>query len=382
MKISISEIVLICLLQAYATLVYAAEAIHENLKARVVSLASEVANQNAEALTPKQLNELRASVAKLGYDEVIDAIAAIELPDGEVLLVGMITPGEPLLDPEENWEAPARILADRLVEIAPRHTSRWVQREEMGSRGSITFIDRFAKTLPDVAWDETKRHYAEYWERFDGGKIYPIPALANEMFSAFEVLDDSPGRRFLLDGTYAKEPYAQQLQIDAMMGMLRAAESADDFESFLDWRLTAGEHLVEDFKTYRFRVDPGAWRMTALGLSLLAKENPQRAIKWATENEKALDFDWHYSIYGGWSEFWPERPEDMQAHLNKRIDAFHWLAEHVEPDSKTIHNAYWNWRSDNHQESKEWLENSSDSKKCNAVKELLKTKESIWPTSR
>ncbi len=374
---------MIGLLQAYVTLVHAAEeSKYEILKTRVVGLSSQVSTQYSEALTPKELNELRVSVAQLGYDDVLDAIAALELPVGEVQLLGMITPGQPLLDTEENWEAPARILVDRLVEIAPRHTSRWIQREEMGSRGSIAFIDRFAKTLPDVAWDETKRHYAEYWERSDGGKVYPIPELANRVFSAYEELDDSPGRKFLLDGTYAKAPYAKQLQIDAIMGMLRAADSADDLVSFLDWRLAAGKNLPEEIKRHRFRVDPGTWRITALGLSLLAKESPKKAIEWAFANDDALDFDWHYAIYGGWVEFWAERPEDLQAYLDRRVDAFGWLVEHVDPESSTIHNAYWNWRSDNLRESKEWLNMASDNKRHKAVKELLEAKESIWPSKQ
>ena len=291
----------------------------------------------------------------------------------------MNIPGQPILVVEESWEEPARILARRLVELAPRHTWRWIQRGEMGSRGSSAFIEQFARILPDIAWDETKAHYAAFWEQFDEGYFLAIPDFANAVFFAFEKLDDSPARKFLLEEPYSKEPYAKVLQNDAMMGMLRAAESAEDFVSFLDWRLEAGKELSEKISGYRFSVDPGVMRITALGLSLFAKAEPRQAIQWASANREALDFDWHYAVYGGWVEFWAENPEDVQAYLNRRTEAFGWLVDHVEPDSATIHNAFLKWRSANHKEAIGWLNRATDHKRERAVKQALIAEEPMWP---
>lgn len=346
---------------------------------RVMAFAKRVSPQEAEPLNAAELNQLRGDVAGLGYDDVLDAMDALKSPEGEVVVVPMITPGQPIEDRDEAWKPVARVLADRLIKIAPRHTNRWIQRRGMNSRGAEGFIDRFPKALPEVAWAETKCHYTDFWEETDGGKDYPIPELANDIFHSLEDLNPSPSRRFLLDGSYDDEPFASQLQRDALMGMLRASEhDAEELIDFLDWRIGSRDDLVDDFRSYRFDVDPGARKFTALGLALLAKQDPQKAIDWAEKNRKSLDFEWHYSVYAGWTKFWADCPEELESYLNRREDAIRWLAESVEPDSPAIHNAYFHWRGDQFEQSQKWLDSPSSTSRLKTVKKLLRAKEREW----
>jgi|GEM_PF-2007476 hypothetical protein len=351
----------------------------------VKALASSVSAYDSPSLTSSQLKGFEVGLKQLNYDELLECIELLDRPVGEVRLTPMITLGEPLVERIEAWEAPAKLLAHQLLEVAPRHTNRWIQREMMYRRGSVTFIEEFGRVLPEIAWDEVKEHYAKYWKFTEGGKNYAVPSLANGIFLGLEKLDGKPGRKFLLDGSYDQEPFAKILQQHALMGMLRAAKSTDELIDFLEWRLGLGKGLSGEFTGYSFRVHmiDSESEISALTLALLAKKDHKLAIDWAEKNEANLDFEWPCQIYGGWVEFWPETKEDVALFATRRRDAIEWLAERVAPDSVAIHNAYFNWRSGGLGASqgpaqKKWLEELGSSKRVEAAKVILRVKEEIW----
>jgi len=77
-------------------------------------------------------------------------------------------------------------------------------------------MKEFKYLAAPLGYDETKANYAKWWEWTDGGKNYRVPGLANALLAALEQLPDKPGRAFILDDSYADQPFAKNLQNDAL----------------------------------------------------------------------------------------------------------------------------------------------------------------------
>lgn len=82
-------------------------------------------------LTDGELRQFRNSVQSLNYDETLQAVKMIEPPCDESHFTPSIVAGAPRDDAPEAWELPAEGLADRLLELAPIHTIRLIQRSQI-----------------------------------------------------------------------------------------------------------------------------------------------------------------------------------------------------------------------------------------------------------
>ena len=122
--------------------------------ALVFSLSKKLAYHDPTPLTYTELNQFKNSVPHLNYDQVIKALELMKPSDDEIGTVKFTALGEPRDTSPEAWEPPAEILACRLIELAPIHTSQWIQYSQithglqsgLGWRGAVSFIKMFGQT--------------------------------------------------------------------------------------------------------------------------------------------------------------------------------------------------------------------------------------------
>jgi hypothetical protein len=110
-----------------------------------------------------------------------------------------------------------------------------------------------------------------------------------------------------------------------------------------------------------------------LALSLLAQEDPQRAIKWAGNHTLEMNFHWRGCIAAGWFELWPETREDVPRYETKYEDVMDWLLRTVAVGDSALHNSYYRWLEVMPIEAKRWLAEEADEPPMEEVKADLRT---------
>ena len=353
--------------------------------ALVFSLSKKLAYHDPTPLTDTELNQFKNSVPHLNYDQVIKALELMKPSDDEIGTVKFTALGEPRDTSPEAWEPPAEILACRLIELAPIHTSQWIQYSQithglqsgLGWRGAVSFIKMFGQTHPELAWQEVKLHYAKFWGIFDEEYRQNIPQISNGVFYSISLRDPLLARQFLLEKSYQSTPYAKTIQSHALAGILRAIEhDPDALIDLLEWLEDDGSSMSVKITGHSFRIDLSPFTsIDHMALALLARINPQRAIDWAIEHDNFRISVWPYAIYAGWVKFWPYTQEGISTYTTRYEDAMKWLVDNTEHslDLGLIHNAYCQWNGYDRNSAIEWLNSENDSSKLKAIKTRLRT---------
>lgn len=350
----------------------------------IYSLCKKLATHQADPLTAIELKQFKNSVKHLSYDQTIKALQLMEPPADEVRHASIITIGKPRDTSPESWEPPAELLASRLIELAPIHTSRWLQyshiipslRWGLEWRGGLSFVKMFGQTHPELAWRETQLHYEKCWEIFDKEYRGNIPQMASGTFYSIALKDPHLAHKFLLEKSYQSKPYAQQLQSEALTGILRAIEhNPDGLIDLLTWLENDGFIMPDKMGSHSFRIHLSPFtNIDHMALALLARIDPQHAVQWAKEHDNPRIPQWQYAVYAGWVEFWPYKQSDIERYTTRWEDAMQWLVDHTRhpSDYSLIHNAYCRWNSHDRDAAIQWLNNDTHPEKLRQIKTELR----------
>ena len=140
------------------------------------------------------------------------------------------------------------------------------------------------------------------------------------------------------------------------MGMLRHAEEQGALIEFLEWKLDEGLELSDEMSSHYFRIEHvPRFEITCLALALLAKEDPEKAIRWAANHTMKFDFDWRATIVSGWIEYNPPDRESIPKFESKHEDSLNWLLRTVEAGNRGLTSAFYQWYYDQDIEALRWL---------------------------
>lgn len=336
-------------------------------RAQVHALCKKLAHENPTPIGETELEQFRSGLESLSYDEVLAASRLMEPDPREVRLTPNILPGAPRDTTPEPWETPARLVAARLLALAPVHTSRYIQTSQLdsnildavGYRCGSQFTVMLGGARPALAWQETLRHYQKYWNIFDQEARDSIPGMAISVFRGLWQRDPVRAQQYLLEKTYRDKPWAKLLQQHALHGVLIAIEhDPEQLEKLIAWLEDEGVALPHELRSHSFRIDLSVFRgVDLIAVALLAKIDPERAIAFAKEHDNPRLDDWQYAIYAGWVEFWPYSQRALERYYTRSEDAMTWLAR-SSPGSRGqthVHNAFCHWRSDDNEAVTKWL---------------------------
>lgn len=109
-------------------------------------------------------------------------------------------------------------------------------------------------------------------------------------------------------------------------------------------------------------------------LTCVAFSHCKKAPESTKEHDNPRLLNWQYTIFAGWSQFWPYKKSDVARYLTRWNDAMTWLAKNSKGASGQtyVHNAFWDWRSHDSTAAFEWLAEDANDPHVNAHKEYLK----------
>ena len=178
-----------------------------------------------------------------------------------------------------------------------------------------TMIYLMGYHYPKEVWKFLKEHRAILAilanEREEGywGEYYEI---SNAAFAGMGKRPDQIGREFLVEDSFDEIPYSDHLARSAMFVLAEISPGESALIDLLDWRVGKGSSLTVDGNHFMSPLNP-YHRSTYDALKFLAGKNPRKAIEWAENNRKHLDFDWRLYVFIGWYRGSPDTGQGKQA---------------------------------------------------------------------